>query len=247
MGANTQTTDQTTSQQQKTTGQQNVTTGGTQQQGPYAPTVPYLNNILSQMQNLPTSITPSQSTALAGFQSQANTVPGFGSLAAGAIPSFFNTGSTQPQIGMLGQANADLQARLSPYFGQNYTDPLTTPGLGDTLGATQRDITNSIAGMWSGAGRPLSTAGGGASNAAGNYALARGLAAGMGPLETAQYNALAAQQQGAINQAFGGESQAAQQQAMLGQIPLSNVLSGIQGAGAIPGLWTAPGATALTG
>lgn len=213
------------------------TTQQNQTSNPWAPTIPGLQNLISQINRGGAPLTGAQSSAIQNLQNEAGQVQGFGAQGSGAINNLFNS-STAPQVGMLGDAYSAFQAANSPYMNANYTNPYTNPALSSALGTMGEDITNQIRGSFAGSGRTGSPAEA--------KALARGLSQGQGQLLTNEYNQLVNQQQNAMNAGQGAAQSTAQGQAGLNQIPLQNAMMGIQGAGALPGLWTMPGATQLT-
>lgn len=221
MGTNSQTTNQSQSQQTS----------------PWAPAIPGLTNIINQLSGGGAPLTPGQSSAVSQLQSEAGGVPSFGASATGAVNNLFNT-STAPQVGLWNGAFNQFSGALSPYLSSNYTNPMTAPGLSTALATTGQDITNQINGQFAASGRSESPAN--------TQALARGLAQGEAPIITGEYNQLVGQQQGAANSLLGGAGSTASGTAQLGQIPLMNAIQGINSAGSIPGLWTQPGATALS-
>jgi hypothetical protein len=204
---------------------------------PWQPAIPGLQNIISQLSSGGSPLTNQQSGALNQLQAGALAVPNYGGTASNAVNGLFNT-STAQQQGLWNNANNTANNTLSNYMLPGYTNPLTAPGLSQALATTGQDITNSINGQFAAAGRSDSPAN--------TQALARGLAQGEAPIITNEYNQLVGQQQGAANQYMANNANTAQGTAALGQIPLQNTLSGIQAAGSLPGLYTAPGATQLT-
>lgn len=222
MGSNSQTTQQ--SQQS--------------QFSPWAPAIPGLTNIINQLSSGGAPLTGPQASAISALQGEAGTVPSFGPQASNAVNGLFNT-TTAPQIGLWNNAYNQSANTLGNYLRPDYTNPMTTPGLAQSLATVNEDVTNSIKGMFAGAGRDPS------GNADASKALARGLAQGEAPIITSEYNTLSGQQLSAANQLLGGAGSTAAGTAQLGQIPIQNMIQGIGAAGALPGLYTAPGAAQL--
>lgn len=218
-------------------GDNTSTTTQNQTSNPYGPTIPGLQNLIAQLNSGGAPLTGAQSSAIQNLQNQAGQVQGFGAQGAGAVNNLFGS-SVAPQVGMLGDAYSAFQAANSPYMNPNYTNPYSNPALSSALGTMGQDITNQIRGSFAASGRTGSPAE--------SQALARGLSQGQGGLLANQYNQLVQQQQQAMGAGQGAAQSTAQGQANLNQIPLSNAVTGIQAAGALPGLYTAPGATQLT-
>lgn len=213
------------------------TTNQNQQSQPWKPAIPGLENLIGQISGGGGTLTGPQSSAIANLQGEAGGVPSFGAAGTGAINNLFSS-STAPQVGMLGDAYNSFQAANSPYLNSNYTNPYTNPALSSAMSTMNEDITNQVRGNFAAAGRT------GSPDEV--KTLSRGLAQGEGGLLTNEYNTLVGQQQNANTAGLGAGKSTAQGQAGLNQIPLQNAMMGIQGAGAVPGLWTMPGATQLT-
>lgn len=239
------TTNQNTAQNQFSTEAGNTTgaTTGTQQQqqqqqsqsGPWQATQPLLSNILSSLNGMSTAPSAAQSDALTTLQAGADQTPNFGNAATGVTNNLL--GSTPQYNGMLTGGLSDYSSTLSPYLSSSYLNPMTTPGLSDTLNTTANDITNSINSQFAAAGRDLSPAN--------STALARGLTQGLAPIITNQYNTNAATQLGAANNLFSATGATAGGLSGLDQTALGNQATGVNLAGSIPGLYTAPGTTQL--
>jgi hypothetical protein len=221
-GANTQTTNQTQNQSSQT--------------NPWAATIPSLQNLIQQISGGGAPLTSAQSGALTQLQQEGGALPNFGAAGTNAVNNLF-TSSTAPQVGMLGDAYKQFQSATSPYLNSNYTNPYTNPALSSALGTMNQDITNQVNSEFAAAGRTGSPAN--------TQALARGLAQGEGGLLTGEYNTLVGQQQNAIGSVLPAATGTAGAITGQQQVPLTNALSGISAAGAVPGLWTQPGQTNL--
>lgn len=205
---------------------------------PWSAATPLLQNLINQYGSTNTGVTGGQSTALSNLSDAASSVPNFGSTAAGGVNSLFSS-STAPQVGMIQSGYNDLKTNLGGAADPNNINPLTDPGIGDTLSALNKNITNSVKGVYAGSGRDPS----GAGSFAGS--LATGLAQGEAPVITNEYNADRANQQGAASTLYNASGTTAGNITGQNQVPLSNIQAGIQSAGMIPGLYTAPAATQL--
>ena len=218
-------------------GNNSQTTQSSQQSSfqPWSMAIPGLQNLYNQMYGLSSNTAPTaqQNQATGNLWSSANNVPTFGPQATGAVNNLFNT-STAPQQGMWNSAFNQAAGVWTPMLSSSYTNPLTAPGLSQALATTNQDITNAVKGQFAAAGRDPS------GNAAESQALARGLAQGEAPIITNEFNALTGAQTGAAGALLGGAGNTATGTAGLAQIPLGNTIQGINAAGSVPGLWTAP-------
>lgn len=208
------------------TGATSGTTASNTNVGPWAATQPLLQNIIGSLNGASTATTQGQANALQNLEGAANGIPNFGDAASGAVGNILggNYG------GMLSGAVGNYGSSLSPYLSSSYLDPMSTPGLSDALGTMKNDITNSVNGQFAAAGRDLSPAN--------STALARGLTQGMAPIITNQFNQNVATQRGAQDALFGANA------ALPGMLTGLDS-SGINLAGSIPGLYTAPGQAQL--
>lgn len=215
-----------------------ATTNTTSQSSPWTAATPMLQNLISQYGGINPGVTGDQSNALANLNSEASSIPNFGSTAANGVNTLFNS-STAPQVGMLGQGYNTLQSNLGSTADGSQLNPYSTPGFSDALGTMTSDITNATKGVYAGSGRDPSGAGSFAQS------LGRGLTQGEAPVIQAQYNQNKANQMNAANSLFGGANTTATGQASLGQLPMQNILQGLQGAGMLSNLYTAPGQAQL--
>lgn len=242
-GAGTSTSSQDQQRQSAESGNTASTTAGTQTQtqnvnntvGPWSATQPLLNNIIGSLNGQSTNVTPGQSEALANVQAGANATPNFGAAGAGVAGDLL--GSTAKYNGMLSGGLSDYKSSLSPYLSASYLDPMSTPGLGDSLKYLGNNITNGINGQFAAAGRDFSPAN--------STALSYGLASGLAPILTGQYNQNVATQRGAQDAAYAATGNTATALTGQDQTALGNREAGITAAGAVPGLYTAPGQTQL--
>jgi endosialidase-like protein len=235
-GAGTSTSDTSKTQQQAEQGTTASNTTGTQAQaqntssqtGPWSATQPLLSSIIGSLNGLSggTSPTPAQSEAAANLQTSAGGIPNEGAAATSALNPILNG----QYGGAIGGALTGYEGTLSPYLSSSYLNPMSTPGLGTQLQALNTGITNQVNDQFAAAGRDLSPAN--------TQALATGLAQGEAPVITGQYNQNVAAQQGAANSLYAAGTMTPEAQAQL-------ATSGINTAGAIPGLYTAPATSQL--
>lgn len=216
-----------------------ATTNTASSSQPWSAATPLLGNLINQYGSQSTATTGDQSSALSNLQSSAAAIPNFGSTAANGVSQLFNS-STAPQVGMLNSGYSALQSNLASAANPANINPLTDPGIGDTLSALNKNITNSVKGQYAGSGRDPS----GAGSFAGS--LATGLAQGEAPVITSQYNTDVANQQNAANTLYGASNTTANNITGQNQVPLSNIMSGISGAGMLSNLYTQPASTQLS-
>lgn len=202
---------------------------------PWSAATPLLQNILSKYGAMNTDVTGGQSSALANLNASAAGIPNFGSTAAGGVDRLFNT-STAPQVGMLNTGFDTLNKNIGGTASGSELDPYATPGFGDAIGTMSNDITNRVKGVFAGSGRDPSGAGSFAQS------LGRGLTQGIAPVIQSQFNTNKGNQMNAAKTLYDASGTTATGITGQEQVPLTNILSGLQGAGMIPGLYTAPAA-----
>jgi hypothetical protein len=183
MGGQTSTTQQTSQQSQT---------------APWKPAQPYLQQTLQQLgpalRNTGTS--PDESSALQELIRNAQTMPNFGGVAGDLAGQLLNGTYQVNPNSTVGQSYDALKAQYAPYTGSNYINPYNNPAFQNYLDTTTRDIANRVNSMFAGAGRDLS--------GLNQESLARGITEGTALIFANQYNALAGQQQHAIDSLFGG-------------------------------------------
>jgi hypothetical protein len=236
--------------------QQNQNQAQSSTTGPWAPAVPALTNVLNAIQGYDPTASGSQNAAANYAVNAANTIPFQGPQVTGALNQLYGS-TTAPQQSTLANAysglqgalgsNGQISGALSPYLASGYTNPMTAPGIGDSLQALNQQITGQVGGYAAAQGRPLGT------NAASGEALARGLAQGEAPVLTNEYNALTGQQMNAAGMLgsnastlYNAGSNTAGQSAQLAQIPLQNFLAAINATPAAATAVTTPAQTQLS-
>lgn len=205
---------------------------------PWSQATPLLQNLISQYGGLNTGVTSGQSSALDNLNSSAAGIPNFGSTAAGGVNQLFNS-STAPQVGMLNSGYDTLNQNIGSTADGSQLNPYSTPGFSDALGTMTNDITNQVKGVYAGSGRDPSGAGSFAQS------LGRGLTQGEAPVIASQYNQNKQNQLNSAGTLYNASGTTAGNITGQNQVPLTNILSGLQGAGMIPGLYTSPAATQL--
>lgn len=217
-----------------------------QQQGstnPWAPSMPMLQSIFSQLQGANYAPTTAQSTAASKISGEAGQVPSYLPQGEGAVGNLFNWNTT-PQQTMSTDAFGKTLGALSPYLQPGFTNPFTNPATAPALSTMTNDITNAVAGQFAGAGRGGPSFYGGPSNAYEPEAISRGLAMGLAPTVLNESNTLSGEQQAAASELTGaanstGGALTAEQQAAL---QAGN--QGIALSSAIPGMAVMPGQAA---
>ena len=205
----------------------------TSQTAPWAPAQGLLGNLINSYGDQNTAVTGGQSAALTNLSGATSDLPNFGAAGTGAISNLFNTNNSG-QVGMLNTAYDSLKGNLGATASGANLNPYTTPGFGDALNTTMDDITNRTKGVYAASGRDPSGAGSFAQS------LGRGLTQGISPLIQSQYNQNYANMSNANNALFSGAGSTASGINNLNQQQLTNGLTGIGAASAIPGLYTSP-------
>lgn len=205
---------------------------------PWAEAMPLVNTLLGQYGGMSTGVTGDQSSALAGLKNSLSGLPNFGGSGAEAIGKLFSSDSS-PQVGMLNSAYDTLKTNLGSTASGANLNPYDTPGFADALNTATNDALNRVKGVYAGAGRDPSGAGSFAGSAA------RGITQGTAPTIAAQYNQNYANMAGANRDLLAGAGSTASGITNLRQSDFANYLSGITGAGALPGLYSSPATAQL--
>lgn len=213
-----------------------TTTGNSQ---PWSEATPLLKNLISQYGGQSTAVTGGQANALTNLNASAAGIPNFGATGAEGVNKLFST-DTAPQIGMINQGYGDLKTNLGGTASGAELNPYDTPGFSDAIATMTGDITKATKGVYAGSGRDPSGAG------SFSGSLGRGLTQGIAPVIQQQFNTNKSNQMGAAKSLFDASGSTASNITQQGQVPLTNILQGLQGAGMIPGLTMAP-ATAQLG
>jgi hypothetical protein len=212
---------------------QDAKTETVQNSNPWSAATPLLQSIIGKYGNMSTDVSGGQANALSNLNASAAGIPNFGATGASGVNKLFST-DTSGQIGMINQGYGDLKTNLGGTASGAELDPYATPGFGDALRTTMDDITKQVKGVYAGSGRDPS----GAGSFAGS--LGRGLTQGVAPIVQNQYNTNKQNQMNAAGTLYNAAGSTANNITQQGQVPLQNILQGLQGAGMIPGLYTAP-------
>lgn len=200
---------------------------------PWAQALPLVNQLLGQYGAQDTSVTGDQSTALASLKNSLSGLPNYGASGADAVSKLFSSDSS-PQVGMLQGAYDTLKTNLTPTASGANLNPYDTPGFGDAIRTAIDDATKATKGVYAGSGRDPS----GAGSFAGS--LGRGITQGISPTIANQYNTNYSNMQTANRDLLSGAGSTASGITNLRQSDMTNLLAGIQGAGALPGLYSSP-------
>lgn len=201
----------------------------TQQQSisqPWAPAQGALTGILGQLGGyLPqTGITGAQTGALNTIENNGNSAssqfsPGINA----STSSLLNGGGALAQAPQIQSGYNQYAQNTSPLANNTNYDPMQTPGIGGQLQALQDNITQSVNGSFAAAGRDGS--------AYNQKALGAGLAAGLAPVLTNQYNQNVQNQQGAAGNLYNASNTNAGLLSGLQQNYLTNQQAGVNQVG----------------
>lgn len=200
--------------------------------------MPLINTLLGQYGGMSTGVTGDQSSALAGLKNSLSGLPNFGSAGASAIGKLFSADSS-PQVGLLQSAYDTQRSNLGATASGANLNPYDTPGFGDAIRTAINDTTNQVKGVYAGSGRDPSGAGSFAQS------LGRGITAGISPVIANQANQNYSNMMAANRDLLSGAGSTASGINNLRSSDFSALLSGIQGAGALPGLYSSGDAARL--
>lgn len=177
------------SKQSTTSSQQQQQQSQTQ---PYAPTIPLLGQDVSAVQSLFPNYQPTgaETMALSGLASNATSFPSFAQPATNITSSFLGGDPS----GLLRPALNAYNSAINPIATASL-DPTQNPAIASALDTVRNDVTNSVNGMFAGAGRDLS--------GANTQTLARGISQGEAPILLNQYNQNVANAQNAAGGLLG--------------------------------------------
>lgn len=221
-------------------GGETKTTNSTQSSttNPWDITIPALSGLVGGLGGISTAQTPEQTAALQKLQSSAGGIPDMSGSETGAVNSAFGTNTSDAQD-MLKGAYDTQKSNLSGLLDPNNLNPYNTPGLSDALGTLTNDITKQVGSTYAGSGRDPS----GAGSFAGS--LGRGLMQGEAPVITQAYQNNVNNLRGANSDVAGTAGSTASGITNQKLQQLAAQFQGLQGAGALPGLLTAPASTQL--
>lgn len=195
-----------------------------QQTDPWAPTQPYLKNLLSSLGSVGTGVTTDQQNALNNLTSSVSNLPSFTGQTTDLANKLYGQTSDQ-YSGILNNAYSSLQGQLGGIANQS-TDPMSNPGTRQLIDTMSEDTTNAIKSQFGAAGRSMSPA----------YAkaMARGLSQGEGGILSDLYQQNTANKMNAANSLYGAGSSTATGLSGLNATALGQNLQGLGVASAIP-------------
>lgn len=187
---------------------------------PWETAQPALQGILGQVGSglNNTGLTGAESGAINSLEAngQNQNAGLIGSLATNLL----NGGGATNQTGAINNAYSQYAAQTNPLASNTNYDPMQTPGLAQQLQTIQSDVGNSINGQFAAAGRDMS--------GANQQAYGRGIAQGLAPVITAQYNQNVANQQGAASNLYNAGNTTSGLLSGLNQQGLANQVQGVQ-------------------
>lgn len=175
------------------------TTSNTQNSttAPWTNAQPAINGILGQVnQNLGnTGVTGAENGALGTLaQNGANYTSSYAPQIGQNATSLLNGGGAMNQAGAVSSAYQNYYNQTNPLASNTNYDPMQTPGIGTQLAGLSNSITSGINGQFAAAGRDGSPAN--------SQSAAYGLAQGLAPILTGQYNQNVHNQQGAAGNLY---------------------------------------------
>lgn len=191
---------------------------------PYAPSQGAINSILTGINGVNYHPTADQQQAVSQLQTAAQAAPNYGQQAAGVANSLLTGGQDFSPI--VNGAYSQYQGAVNPLLSGSL-DPTQTPGISSALDTIRNDVSNSVNGMFAGAGRDLS--------GLNQQSLARGIAQGEAPALLNQYNQNVANRMNAANGVLGGAQSTAGALSGLQQTQFGNQVQGINtGVNSVP-------------
>lgn len=192
---------------------------------PWQAAQPALSGILGQLQGQlgNTGVTTGENTALNTIIGNAGTTAQFNPAINASTASLLAGGGALNQAPMLQAAYNQYGANTSPLANNTNYDPMQTPGIGDQLQSLKDSITQQVNGSFAAAGRDGS--------GYNQKALGQGLAAGLAPVLTNQYNQNVQNQQAAAGNLYNAGNTTGGLLTNLGQTALSNQQAGVNQVG----------------
>lgn len=164
------------------------------------------------------------------MEQNASTAPNFNPQTTGVVGNLLSGGG-QDYSGILNSGYDAYKSQLNPYAsGSMVGNNTALRGLLDTIA---NDVRNNVGSTFAAAGRPIGT------NAAGDQAMARGIAQGEAPVIAGQYNQDVANQLGAAGNLFNAAGGTAGGLSTLNQTRIGNQTTGLGAASALPGILNA--------
>ena len=147
---------------------------------PWTPTQPLLQGMIGQLNGglASTGLTGAESGALDTTETNAGNLSQYSPMIADALKSYLGGGGAMDQAPAIQSTYDAYKAALTPYANGSMIG--ANSGLRPQLDTISNDVTNSVNGMFAGAGRDMS--------GLNQQALARGIAQGEAPVIANQYN-----------------------------------------------------------
>lgn len=192
---------------------------------PWAEAMPTVKGLFGQLNGLipNTGATSAQTDAINQLTQMGQAGNPYASAIGNTATSLLGGGGAQTYAPMVQNAYNTYQTQTGPVASNTNYDPMSTPGLGDQLQALRDSITGGVNGQFAAGGRDFS--------GANSKALAGGLAAGLAPVITAQYNANRDAQQAAAGNLFNAGNTAAGTLSGFNNQANANKVQGVQTAG----------------
>jgi len=186
--------------------------------GPYAPAIPAVNNIISQLSGLSTTPSSTTTDALRQLIDTASKGNPDASGIAGAVSGMINA-STQPQIDQANAGYADYLKRLTPTANGDNLDIQNNPQIQKLLQVVSNNVANNVNSSFAASGRTAS--------GANQQALATGITNAQAPILLNQYNTEQARTDQAASNLYGAANTTATTTASLDQLQKQLQAAGI--------------------
>jgi hypothetical protein len=188
---------------------------------PWEAAQPMLQNIINQVNGglAGAGLSSTQANAINQLTQMGQAGNPYASATGNVASTLLNGGGATNQAGAVNQAYQQYYNATNPLASNTNYNPMQTPGIGDQLQAMTDDIKSSVNGSFAAAGRDFS--------GYNQKALGRGLAAGLAPVLTAQYNQNVQNQQGAAGNLYNAGNTTAGLQTGLTQQDLANRTQGV--------------------
>lgn len=193
----------------------------TSQSDPWAAAQPALNGILGQLQPqiANSGLSPTSTNAINTLESNASAGNPYAPQISSVTSNLLNGGGATSLSPDVEAAYKTYQNQTNPIASNTNYDPMQTPGIGQQLQTLQGDIGNSVNSQFAAAGRDMS--------GMNTQTLARGLAQGMAPVLTNQYNQNVQNQQGAAGNLYNAGNTTAGALTGMNQQGLANQQQGV--------------------
>jgi hypothetical protein len=202
-------------------GESKTTQTQTSQTNPWLAAQPALKGILGQLNGLiPNSgLSNTSQDAINQLEQNAQAGNPYAGQISNVASNLLNGGGANATAPMVNSAYQTYQQQTNPLASNTNYDPMSTPGLADSLKTLGSDITGQINGQFAAAGRDMS--------GMNTQTLARGLTQGLAPVLTQQYNQNVANQQGAASNLYNAGNTTSGVLGGLNQAGLANQVQGI--------------------